>query len=303
MSRFGSSCATAALSALLMTGGCNTSKREDPSAGRASTDARAVPPAAASKADAVALPAPSINTSPAPGSAPTGMVVDPRRRFLDGVRELRDAGRAAGASRVRRRVLDGCHARHQRRVRRVHEGDEVHHRRRAPARSEGLSRRATRQDRAGIGGLHASRPSGLARRFFSMVELCAGRKLAASGRTIEQPERIGAPSCRPHRVGRCDGLRDVGGEAAAHRGGVRVRRARGTGSPSLSVGERAEAGGNGFPRISGRGISPTRTAARMGISKRRRSLRSRPIATACTMWVATSGSGAPTGIGPTTTAR
>jgi sulfatase modifying factor 1 len=85
VSRFSWSCATVALSALLVTGGCNTSKQEaPPPAGRASADSHAVPHAAASRADAIARPAPSINTSPAPGSPPTGMVWIPGGDFWMG---------------------------------------------------------------------------------------------------------------------------------------------------------------------------------------------------------------------------
>ena len=147
---------------------------------------------------------------------------------------------------------------------RVRGGDEVRHRRRAPARPEGLSWRTAGQARAGIGRLHASRPSGVARRFFSMVELCAGRKLAAPGRAIERPQGTGASSRRPCRMGRRGSVCDMGGEAAADRGGIRVRGAWGTGSQLYPWGNELKPQGK-FPANIWEGHFPGREQSRRWI--------------------------------------
>ena len=76
MSRFRVSWASAALSALFVVAGCNTGKPEG--------DAHAAHQATSSVAEATARRTPSVNTSPAPGPAPAGMVWIPGGDFWMG---------------------------------------------------------------------------------------------------------------------------------------------------------------------------------------------------------------------------
>ena len=62
------------------------------------------------------------------------------------------------------------------------DGDRLRHRRRAPAQRQGFSRRAERDARAGVGGVHTDVAPCAARQSSAVVALHAGRELEASGR-------------------------------------------------------------------------------------------------------------------------
>ena len=96
-------------------------------------------------------------------------------------------------------------------------------------------------------------------------------------------------------------LREVGRQAAADRGRVGVRRPRRPDGKKYAWGDELQARRPGGWPTPGRATSRTRTPARTASPGPRPCGRSRPTATACTTWRATSGSGAPTGIGPTPT--
>ncbi len=90
---------------------------------------------------------------------------------------------------------------------------------RVPHRAAGESRRR-------FDGLHADAAAGAAEQLFPMVELRARRELASSHRAGQRPQGPREISGGANRLRRRGGLREVGGQAAAHGGGVGVRRAR-----------------------------------------------------------------------------
>ena len=132
---------------------------------------------------------------------------------------------------------------HQRRLPAVRRGDRLRHRGRASARRQRFSRRSERHARAGFGGFHADVAACSARQSAALVALHAEaragsipRVQAASIRDREDHPVVHVAFEDAVRV------REVGRQAAADRGRIRVRRARRSRSESLSVGQRAEAG-------------------------------------------------------------
>ena len=217
-----------------------------------------------------------------------------RRRF--------DARRQAGARGDRRRLLDGPDRGHQPPVRPVREGDRLCHRRRAQAGRQGLSR--TRPPRSSSPARSSSRRRPARSR--STIRWCGGATFpGANWRHPEGPEsydrRQGRLSGRPGLLGRRRRLRPMGRQAAAHRGRVGVRRARRQGPDAIRLGRRIAARRQVAGQYLARALPRRRTRPRTASPGRPRSARSRPMASACTTWRATSGNGVPTGIGRATT--
>ena len=232
------------------------------------------PPPSSTMAPAPGFQPTVANASPPPGPAPAGMVWIPGGEFSMGAEDppdMNDAvgmqathGRAAHPSR-RTWTASGWTRPRSRTTQfaRVREGDGLRDGRRAHAARGGLSRRAAREPGGGLGGLHAARPRGAARRSLPVVGLRAGRQLAASARARRATLKgTRALSGRARRLRRRRRLRDVGRQAPADRGGVGVRRARRPVGQALRLGRRVPARRqDGWP-TSTRATSPTTTPAR-----------------------------------------
>ena len=104
-------------------------------------------------------------------------------------------------------------------------------------------------------------------------------------------QRPGPPSRRPRRLRGCGGLRRLGREGAADRGGVGVRGARRARRGALRLGRRALAGGPADGEHLAGGVPVAEPASSTGSRAPRRSARSRRTATASSTCAGTSGSG------------
>ena len=169
-------------------------------------------------------------------------------------------------------------------------------RRRAPARPGRLPGRAGGEPRARLAGLHPHARAGRPAPPQPVVGVDAGRVLAAPGGPGLLAGRARGP---PGRARRLRGRRapTPRGRAARCRprrewelrGPRRARRRR------LHVGRRARAAGRAARQLLARRLPVA--APSPATARRRRSARSRPTATGCSTWPATSGSGRPTGTG------
>ena len=150
--------------------------------------------------------------------------LDSRRHICDGLRGLLPGG-ATGASRRCRRVLDGRDAGHRRAVPPLRPRDQVRDACRASARCHPLSRRRSRASRAGFARLPQVNGAGRPERPPQLVGVPAGRVLEASRREGHHDQRPRHASRGPHRLRGRRGVRGVGREGPAERGGVGTRRA------------------------------------------------------------------------------
>ena len=201
--------------------------------------------AAHTPAAAPATPAPdsSVRTNPAtpPGPAPAGMVWVPGGTFWMGCENCGMPDALPSHLVTVAGFWMDAHAGDQRRVRAVRGGDQLRHRGRASAdvRRIFLACRPTSSCR----GRRCSRPTvnaGAARQSAAVVGVHAGRELEASGQA--RPASIDGRADHPVvHVAFEDAMAyaDVGGQAAADRGRVRVRGARRPRSQHVRVGQRA----------------------------------------------------------------
>ena len=199
---------------------------------------------------------------------------------------------------TRLRVLDGSDRGHQPPVRPVRRGDRLRHGRRARTRPQGISRRAGRRSssrarsssrRRRAGSLSTIPWSGGATFPVPTGGIPRARAARSTGKTTIRSSTFAGttPSLTP--TGPASGCRP--------RPSGNARRAAESLAPATSGATSFCPGGNGRP-TSGKGISPIRTAPTTALPGPRRSARSPPTASACSTWPATSGNGAPTGIGP-----
>ena len=186
------------------------------------------------------------NRTPPPGPAPEGMVWIPGGEFSMGASDPpdmndRSACRPRRDSRPVHRVyvngfwMDATEVTNEQFAGFVKATGYVTVAERTP-RPEDFPGRAAGESRRRVGGLHAARPCGAARRPFPVVGVREGRELAASRRTGQLDRGQGAVSRRAHRLRGCRGLCQVGRQAAADRGGMGVRRARRPDRQDLSLG-------------------------------------------------------------------
>ena len=171
--------------------------------------------------------------------AGAGHGLDSGRDIPDGIRGSLPGG-AARPSRLRGRLLDGPLPGHQRALPPLRGGDRLRHVRREAAERRGLSGRASPH---ALRGLARLREAARARRpaIVVLVDVHARRRLAAPDGAEEHDRRPEAASGGPRHLRRCGGLRALGGQGAAQRGGVG---ARGPGRPRrrrVRVGRRARA--------------------------------------------------------------
>ena len=174
-----------------------------------------------------------------------------------------------------------------------------------PLDPEEVLRSPAREARAGLRGVHPHFVSRPARRSPSVVALHARRELEAPARREVEPEGSAQPSGGPSRLRRRGGVCAVGEEAVANRSRVRVCRTRWSRPGALRVGQRDDAGRKGRGKHVARAVS-SRGPRRRWIPRNVTGDR------VPTKWIwpvptsaATSGNGAPTGIGriPTQSAR
>ncbi len=197
--------------------------------------------------------------------------VDSWRDILDGLRGVRHARRAARASGRGRRILDGSRAGHQRRIRAVRRSDRLRHGGRTSTRTPRIipacrKKCSCRDRRCSI--RHRSP-------FRSTIRCSGGATRRARAGNIPRVRAAIVRDRADHPVVHIAfedvlGVREVGGQAAADRGRVRVRRARRARSESVSVGQRADAGQQaGSQHLAGHDFR-RRTAAKTDIRARRR---------------------------------
>ena len=212
-----------------------------------------------------------VNTTPAPGPAPEGMVWIPGGTFWMGCENCGMPDALPGPRRVGGRLLDGSRAGHQRRVPALRDGHAATSR--SPNASPILAISPACRRTSSYRAPRCSRPR---QRRSRSTTLCSG------GDT--RPARAGSipkgPAARSQDRGDhpvvhvayedVRRLREVGRQARADRGRVRVRRARRAGSAEVSVGQRAEARAASRSRTSGTGAFPAQTAATTASAGRRR---------------------------------
>ena len=211
----------------------------------------------------------------------------------DGLRRPLPGGEP-GPPVTRRRVLDRARPGDERAVRRVRRRDRVPDRRRAPARPGRLPRRTRGEPAARFDGLHRDARPGRSAPPDPVVDVDTGRIVATSGGPSLVTRSIAKiiPSCTsptrtPRRTppgpdGRCRPRRNGRPPPAA----AWTRRRYTWGDEPETDGERLA---NYW-----HGDFPWRPDPRLR-DARPPSARSRPTATDCTTWPATSGSGPPTG--------
>ena len=175
-------------------------------------------------------------------------------------------------------------------------GHGLRHARRARPRPEGPSGRAARAAGAGRGGVHAARRPAQSRRRQPVVALRAGRRLAPPDRPRQLDRGPGQPSGGQRRLRGRAGLRALARAASCRprRNGSSRRAAAWTARPTAGATSTTIRSRAGAP-TPGRGCFRSRTRPRTAITARRRSAASRPTATACSTWPATSGSTRATG--------
>ena len=140
------------------------------------------------------------------------------------------------------RLLDRRRAGHQRRVPQVRAGDRLRHLVGNRSRSQGLSRRQAGDAQGGRTGLHAAAQGRRADGLEPMVALHLRRQLAAALRQGQPYRRPRRPPGGAGRLQGCRGLRQMGGQGAADRSRVGVRRARRTRWRRVRLGRRVHAG-------------------------------------------------------------
>ena len=163
--------------------------------------------------------------------------LDPRRRVHHGVGRLLSGG-APRAQGRRGRLLDGHQAGHGSRLPPVCDRDGLPDGRRAAAQHRRLPGCRPRPAGTGLAGLPPHRRAGRSPRLPPVVDVRSRRVLAAS-RGPGQPRPAPGPAPGHARcVCRRGGLRGVGGQVAADRGAVGVRRPRRPRRRCLRVGRR-----------------------------------------------------------------
>ena len=135
-------------------------------------------------------------------------------------------GRGAGSPRCRWRLLDRPYAGNQSAVPEIRQRNRPRHVRGDTARREGLSGRASANAESGLPGFHLAETSGRSARLVAMVDVQGRRQLAPALRTAQLDQWPRRSSGRPHRLPRCGGLREMGGQGIADRSRMGVCRAR-----------------------------------------------------------------------------
>ena len=168
--------------------------------------------------------------------------VDSRRHVPDGLGQALSGG-AAGAPRDRRRLLDGSRAGDQRALRAIRRGDRPRDVRRDPAESRGLSRARCPTCCTPARSCSSSRPGPVDLRDFT--QLVAVRCAAPTGgiRTGRTARSTGSSEHPVVHVAFADAeaFARVGGQGAADRGRMGVRRARRARRRRLRLGRRVPA--------------------------------------------------------------
>ena len=249
---------------------------------------------------AYVLAAPSSPSGP-PGEAPEGMVWVPGGKFWMGS----DDPHFADASPIHRVHVDGfwmdrTEVTNAQFARFVQETGYVTVAERKPDPREFPCSSAGAAGARFAGLLPAAAGNARDRRA-RLVEADPGSVLAPSRGAGQQHRRPRKPSGGSRLLARCGGLCEVGRQTLADRGGMGVRGPRRAGPQTLLLGRRiVDRRQVASQHLAGR-VPLREYGKRTASSARRRPPRSRPTATACTTWPAMSGSGAPTGIGRTTT--
>ena len=143
------------------------------------------------------------------------------------------------------------------------------------------------------------RPRGAAQRPVALVAVDPRRDWRHPEGPRQHDRRQGRSPGRAGVLGRRGRVREVGRQAASHRGRVGIRRPRRPGRQAVRLGRRTIAARRAHGQHVRRRVPVPPDAGRTASPARRPSNRSRRTATACTTWPATSGSGRPINTGPT----
>ena len=160
-------------------------------------------------------------------------------------------------------------------------------------RSLQLSRRRSPPAGSGLAGLPEDRRTGRPDRLPGLVGVRAGGLLAAPERPGQRRPRPRPPSCRPCRQRGRRRLRHLGGQGAADRGGVGVRRPRRPRRGGLRLGRRVRRPAGGTMANTWQGRFPWREPRARTASRGTSPVGSLPAQRLrpATTWPATSGSG------------
>ena len=240
------------------------------------------------------------NTAAAPGPAPAGMVWIPGGEFSMGSHVESEAlcalpGVTRDALPVHRVYVDGFWMDATEVTNddfaSVREGHRLRDHRRAHADGRGVSRRAAREPRGRLGGVHATTAA------VRLDDHCQWWRYqrGASWRHPEGPastiSRSRTVPGRPRWLRRRRGVRGVGGQAAADRSRVGVCGARRADAESCTPGATISVAATGAWPTPTRESSLRTTQAAMALPASRRSPRLLRTAMGSTTWPATSGSG------------
>ncbi len=165
-----------------------------------------------------------------------------------------------------------------------------------PARCRALSRRRSGASRAGLARFPQVNRAGRPKRLPQLVGVRARRLLEATWWKGHDDQRPRHASRGPHRLRGRRGVRGVGGEGPANRGGVGVRRARRARGRGVRLGRRARPRRESRWRTRGKESSPGRTPSSTATREPRRSAASRRTDTGSSTYAGTSGSGRRTGL-------